>query len=337
MELLQGTRTFLSSLITCLILGASLLLSSNVFGQVPVKEELLETVNFLYPYSIENGQFSVGAGTGFALRQEETGQFFLITAKHVLTQKSGSYFPNLCIRQGTKDGSDFIPVKLSGKGASRVFTHATEPDVDIAVIPGIDIPLPRGLPADRLIGTHLGTSLFATKEHFSKGTVQLGDEVFFMGWFQPFFGQTRNYPIVRFGRLSFRTDEQIPWQEQARTSLLDLYLIEAWPTRGNSGGPVFFHPNLQREPGTFNIGGPTILLAGVLKGFFGVPLQAHAGIGAVVPAFKLSEILSHESIRHLERLPELAIAKDEDVQLCRKAESAFRVRQQTQLDGQKDQ
>lgn len=160
--------------------------------------------------------------------------------------------------------------------------------------------------------------------------------MFFMGWFQPYFGQTRNYPIVRFGRLSFRTDEKIPWPEQARTTMLDLYLIEAWPTRGNSGGPVFFHPNFQRQPGTFNLDKPTLLLAGVLKGFFGVGLQTHAGIGAVVPAFKIGEILSQENMRRLERLPELAMANDEDVQLCRKAESAFRERQQIQSDGQED-
>lgn len=334
MKLLQKIKPFLSRRILCLVFGASLLLSPNVFGQAPVKEELLETVNFLYPYAIENGQLAVGAGTGFAIKQAETGQSFLVTAKHVLTQKSGEYFPNLCIRLGTKDGSDFIPVKLSGKGAARILTHATEPDTDIAVIPNQDIPLPRGTTVDRWVGTHLGMSLLATKEHFSTGAVQLGDEVFFMGWFQPYFGQTRNYPIVRFGRLSFRTDEKIPWQEQAKTSMLDLYLIEAWPTRGNSGGPVFFHPNLQRKPGTFNVGGPTILLAGILKGFFGMPQQAHAGIGAVVPAFRLREILSHESTRHLEPLPDLAIAKEEDIQLCRKVESVFSSRQQIRSDGQ---
>ncbi len=91
--------------------------------------------------------------------------------------------------------------------------------------------------------------------------------------------------------------------------MLDLYLIEAWPTRGNSGGSVFFRPNIQREPGTFIIDKPKLLLAGILKGFLGVPMQAHAGIGAVVPAFKLGEILSNDNAMHLEQLSELALAK----------------------------
>lgn len=314
----------------------SLVVPLSVFGQVPVKEELLETVSFLYPYTLENGQLAtVGAGTGFAVKHEEGGHGFLVTARHVLTQKSGEFYPNLCIRHGTKEGADFIPVKLSGKGAARIFTHKTDPDVDIAAIPAMDIPLPRGTAANTWLGTHLGSSIFATKEHFAKGHVQLGDEVFFIGWFQTYFGRTRNYPIVRFGRLSLKTDEQIPWQEQNKTTMLDLYLIEAWPTRGNSGGPVFFRPNIQREPGTFIIDKPKLLLAGILKGFLGVPMQAHAGIGAVVPAFKLGEILSNDNAMHLEQLSELALATGEDIQLCRQAESLFRERQKLQPEGQK--
>lgn len=170
MELLLRARCLVARRIVCLVFGASLLLSTNVFGQVPIKEELLETVNFLYPYTFENGQLAVSAGTGFAVKQEEGGQGFLVTAKHVLRQKSGEYFPNLCIRQGTKDGSGFIPIKLSGKGAARIFTHTTDPDVDIAVIPGIDIPLPRGTTADRWIGTHLGSSIFQRRNIFQKAT-----------------------------------------------------------------------------------------------------------------------------------------------------------------------
>src|SRR5687768_14851750 len=101
------------------VLCVSILLPSCVFGQVPVKEDLLETVNYLYPYIVDNGELTVKAGTGFAVKHLDTGQSFLVTAKHVLTQKSGAYFPNLCIRQGKKQGADFIPIKLSGRGAAR--------------------------------------------------------------------------------------------------------------------------------------------------------------------------------------------------------------------------
>ncbi len=36
----------------------SLVVPLSVFGQAPVKEELLETVSFLYPYTLENGQLA---------------------------------------------------------------------------------------------------------------------------------------------------------------------------------------------------------------------------------------------------------------------------------------
>jgi hypothetical protein len=288
----------------------------------------LETVSFLYTYSIVDGKPKVGAGTGFVVKQEAMGSpAFLVTAKHVLTQGSGNYYPKLCIRHSTKNGADFIPVTLSGSGAARVLTHPTDSGVDIAVIPAMDISLPRGKPVEQWLGTSLGTSLFATKEHFAKGDIRLGDEVFFAGWFSTYFGRERNYPIVRFGRLSLLTDEKIPWGEDGQTRMLYLYLIEAWATAGNSGSPVFFRPSLQRQPGTFILGKPTLLLAGVLKGFLGAQPLGNAGVAAVVPAFQLDEILSSDTAKQLRPLPNIMPPEQKDIELCREAEKLFMVRQ----------
>lgn len=300
-------------------------LPQSGFGQLPIREELLESVGFLYPYSIADGKLEVGAGTGFVVKHEDMGSpAFLVTAKHVLTQKSGHYYPKLCIRLSTKNGADFVLVTLSGSGAARVLTHPIDSGVDIAVIPAMDIPLPRGKPVEQWLGSSLATSLFATKEHFAKGHVRLGDEVFFAGWFSTYFGRERNYPIVRFGRLSFLTDEKIPWAEGGQARMLHLYLIEAWVTSGNSGSPVFFRPSLQRQPGTFILNQPTLLLAGVLKGFFGAPPLRNAGIAAVVPIFQLDEILSSDTAKQLRPLPQIMPPPEQkDIELCQEVEKRF--------------
>ena len=162
-----------------MLLSVFLSLPSKSFAQVPIHEELLESISFLYPYSIINGKREVGAGTGFVVKQN-SGIAFLVTAKHVLMHKSGDYHQKLCIRHSTKNGADFISVSLSGSGAARVLTHPTDLNVDIAVIPAIDILFPVGKPAELWLGTSLGTSLFATKEHFAQGDVKLGDEVFLL-------------------------------------------------------------------------------------------------------------------------------------------------------------
>jgi hypothetical protein len=105
---------------------------------------------------------------------------------------------------------------------------------------------------------------------------------------------------------------------------IPFYLIEAWVTSGNSGSPVFFHPSIQREPGTFILGKPTLLLAAVLKGFLGaLPLQ-NAGIAAVVPAFQLGEILSSDTTKQLRPLPEIMPPPEQkDIEFCREAEKRF--------------
>jgi hypothetical protein len=308
----------------CIVVVVGLVLPQKGFGQVPIQEEILESVTFLYPYSIVNGIIDAGAGTGFLVKQTNPkSQLFLVTAKHVLLQKSGKYYPKLCIRLGTKSGSDFIPIPLMGNRAVRILTHPTDSDVDIAVIPAMDILVPDGTTTETFLGTSLGTSIFATKEHFDKGHIRLGDEIFYTGWFSTYFGRKKNHPIVRFGRLSFLNDEKIPWRESGQYKMLDLYLIEAWATAGNSGSPVFFRPNIQREPKVFRIDTPTLLFAGILKGSLGAFPLHNAGIVAVVPAFQLETIISSDTAKQLKRLNNLTTPEQKDIDLCREVEKQF--------------
>ncbi len=322
----------LSIRLLCVVVCGCLSLPKNSYGQVPLREDLLETVSFIYSYRIFDNKMEVNSGTGFHVTQKAKGlPGFLVTAKHVIMQEPGKYYPKLCIRHGTKDGPDFIPVALSGNGAARVLTHPTDAGVDIAVIPHMDIPLPLSMSDEQWLGTSVDTSLFTTKDHLAKGDVRIGNEVVFIGWFSSYLGRQRMYPLVRFGRLSLLTNEKIPWSEYGLTRMLDLYLIDALVTSGNSGSPVFFRMNIQKEPGHIILNKPTLLFAGVLKGYFQVPLSinkgpvpSNSGIAAVVPALQLKAVLSSGPAQQLQPLSEHIPPPDEkEIELCRQAERIF--------------
>ena len=290
------------------------------FGQIPIPENIKELVVFLYTYDEKD----VGIGTGFFMRHEgEQSSAYLVTAKHVLMTDSKHYFPKLCLKlNNTEGGADLIPIDLTGPNAVRVFVHHTDPDVDVAVIPVSDIVPPLGQPIiGHYPGVSLSVSLLATKEHFAKGQIQVGDETFFTGWFMNYYGISRNYPITRFGRLALLTDEKIPWNDNHGYQMLSLYLIETHASKGVSGSPVFFRPSPWREPRTLRLDSPTLLLAGVLKGYWPDESSPNAGIAAVVPAFQLQEILFYDEVKNSRKfekqiLPPQAI----DVERCHKVD-----------------
>lgn len=53
-----------------------------------------------------------------------------------------------------------------------------------------------------------------------------GDDVFFSGLFESHYGQLKNQPIIRFGKVALVTDEKIEWKEEKPPKLLDLYPVE---------------------------------------------------------------------------------------------------------------
>jgi hypothetical protein len=282
----------------------------------PIPDEIKKAVTFVFAPTTQ-GLKAIGTGFFVSVPNETdpTKMFgYTVTAKHVLQvdpddPKKGLH-PMIFLRVGNPAGdADLLPIFLTGPKATQVFTHGDH-SVDIAVIAGA----PRGKYDLKFIGS----SMLATREHLSQGQIKEGDETFFLGLFSPFPGMKKNYPIVRFGRLALVTEEKIPWKGE----MLTLYLMETQSFGGNSGAPVFFYPGLERKPGTVVLGGPTLLLAGVMKGTFRdlnqilfaepgkepkaemlegkIPISVeNMGIAPVVPAFQLHEILFSDEAKAL--------------------------------------
>lgn len=279
----------------------SLICNNGIAGPIP--SEIKSIVCFIF---IEHKGKIIPNGTAFFVSVKDPLKpnavaGYLITAKHVLYKPdTKEYLEKVYIRLNKKDGGSeaaIIPIKVRGS-EKTVYFHS-DTSVDLAAIP---------LFADqtRFDFKYLHEHFITTEEDYRKLKIREGSEVFFMGLFLPFPGAEKNYPVVRFGRIALVTDEKINWNGTKTT----LYLIEAGSYGGNSGSPVFFYLGSDREPGSVIVGTPVLKLAGVMQGTFEEKLglevintksspasRSNMGIAAIVPAYKLHELLFSEELK----------------------------------------
>jgi len=290
-------RNFIIIILIIFILG-------GVAMAAPIPSEVKSVVAFIFIKNEEGKLIANGTGFFVGVRNPSNPDSFsvyLVTAKHVLYKPNTTDFLDMVfVRLNKKEGGSqigVIPIIAGGK-KRNVFTHC-DSSVDIAIIPF----LPN---QEEFDFKFLPEDMITTKETFKELKIREGSDVFFTGLFTPYTGSERNYPIVRFGRVALVTDEKIEWQGK----LMDLYLIEAGSYGGNSGSPVFFYLGSDREPGSIVIGSPILKLAGIMQGTF---LDAHEikvvetkkvpiaissmGIAAVVPGYKLHEILFSDELK----------------------------------------
>ena len=269
----------------------------------PIPPEIKSVVCFVL---IEKDSKLTPNGTAFFVGVQspsKPGSFnvYLITARHVLYKPNTTEFlEKIYIRLNKKDGGSevgIIPIKT--EGADRTVFLDIDPSVDIAVIPFLP-------DQSRYDFKFLPEEFITTKEDYTKLKIREGSDVFFTGLFTPYPGAEKNYPVVRFGRVALVTDEKINWKGIP----MILYLIEAGSYGGNSGAPVFFYLGSDREPGSLVVGPPVLKLAGIMQGTF---LDAHEikfidtkttptslsnmGIAAVVPAYKLHDLLYSKELK----------------------------------------
>jgi len=270
----------------------------------PIPSEVKSVVAFIFVKN-EKGEL-IANGTGFFVGVKNTSNpdffsVYLVTAKHVLYKSNTTDFlDTVFVRLNKKEGGSqigVIPIITEGE-KRNVFTHS-DSSVDIAIIPFLP-------DQEKFDFKFLPEDMITTKEAFKELKIREGSDVFFTGLFTPYMGSERNYPIVRFGRVALVTDEKIEWQKK----LMDLYLIEAGSYGGNSGSPVFFYLGSDREPGSLIVGSPILKLAGVMQGTFldvheikvvetkEIPIAfSNMGIAAVVPGYKLYEILFSDELK----------------------------------------
>lgn len=136
------------------------------------------------------------------------------------------------------------------------------------------------------------------RDKVSRFNIGVGDDVFMVGRFTGHSGKTKNLPIARFGNIAMVPSEDVT---NALGKPRPHYLVEVRSVSGFSGSPVFIYdapipPFLQHvRPERF----PNLLL-GIDCGHLPEhEKQLSAGIAAVVPAWRLLELLEHPKIKVL--------------------------------------
>jgi hypothetical protein len=236
---------------------------------------------------VEDNNRYAPIGTGFRIYLSEGDSVFsyVVTCRHVV-QRSLDVREPIYVRldRSDKSGVDYRPL------ADGWEFHA-DPTVDLAVLPHE----PKGEPFE-FAALEVDGILSDDVLQEDPEAISVGDEAFFVGLFEPYYGYEKNVPIFRFGRLAMVTDEPIG----TSGVYSERYLLEAQVYPWNSGSPVFM-------PFVGPDGQVVFQIVGVAAGFFpdrqrewisadGPTRWMHMGISSVVPAGKIREIIYNESL-----------------------------------------
>jgi hypothetical protein len=272
---------------------------------------LLNSVFYLYP-SIEEADEGVAAGgTGFFIsvplpNHPEHGMVYAVTNDHVIHEGKSTV-----IRLNTVSGEkDTIPLSIN-----QWRSHPAGDDLAVAQI---------------LIMSHLHqyqhtpTTMLVTPEIMKNLDIGVGDEVYMLGRFALHEGKEQNKPVVRSGLISLMPDSEEKIDFKDGRPAQEAFLVEMRSLSGFSGSPVIFDVPLQpreiieRErkitPDGWNLSvGPWILgidcgslrwrekvynverqRGEVFYNKTDLVAESHSGFSAVIPAWKLNELLNLE-------------------------------------------
>jgi hypothetical protein len=244
-------------------------------------------------------------GTGFLVNHENCGH--LITAKHIAHVLGDDPY---LVRVNTKDGKS---LNLHVDGARWV--EHPDPSVDVA-LSGVSLP-------DADVTYVPSSILLASDAEPTPVTVGVGDTTYTIGLWRLLSGEKRNLPVVHRGSIALiPREEKIPvrdWLDNSKVLQVEGYLIETQGMTGLSGSPVFFRPTVFFDrpltPGIdgtphSRVGAPSqdVFVLGLWSGSWDAPpddvlaVQAgrenrvSVGMGVVVPAGKIIELLNQERV-----------------------------------------
>jgi hypothetical protein len=243
------------------------------------------------------------AGTAFLLWYKTFS--YLVTVKHVAIQVGDCPF---VIRMNRQDGtSDNIYVDDDDM---RWYFNQADTNVDLAVTP-FDYNLGQAGYNSLLIPD----TILANTEILKSESIGIGDLCYTVGLFRLLAGEKRNLPVVHTGNIALLPgDERIPVQDwdaplTNKRRHIEGYLVESQSIQGLSGSPVFVRTAIDLSmdplmPGiTARLARSDLYLLGVWQGAWDAPadevlatdrgreLRVPVGMGVVVPATKLIEVL----------------------------------------------
>jgi hypothetical protein len=258
-----------------------------IFGpsQKPIELNLALGTSFFVLYPDDRG------GPDFAF-------VYLVTAKHVLKDTDGSYLKEISARMNLNHSSttqdfDFIQhIPVTDATGTLIWFHDPDDAVDIAALPLLP-------DQNKFSFKAIPINSFVDDAVLKREHVAEGDLLFFVGLMAQYYGEAKNFPVVRRGALAMMTDEKI----ETPTGRQRAFIAEltSWP--GNSGSPVFL--NLSGLRGNTISVGNNLNFLGVLSGSFvnklkGTVLESqtavlgnemNTGISFIIPAERVKAVL----------------------------------------------
>jgi hypothetical protein len=249
-------------------------------------------------------------GTGFFVHHEMAG--YLVTARHVARLLEDTPF---VVRVNRRKGTAELLSVDNGK-----WEFHPDSTVDAAALP-FELSINAGFESQ-----YLQTNMFATPKVIEDLGIDVGDFSYTVGLFRYIYGNQRNFPLVHTGNIALLppAQERIPvWNKYtAKTELVEGYLVESRAIDGASGSPVLTRASARWGSLAHNdpdYGKRTPILAearvrllGLFQGaWFSPPDPAMkpdaaasrqrdivpVGIGIVVPAFKIIELLEIPALK----------------------------------------
>lgn len=249
---------------------------------------------------------SVPLGTGFLVSYADRGHgspnefSYLVTAKHVLKDTDGSFLPRVTIRLNLKSpvGDSAVgfmgDIPVTDAQGFLLWFHSEDEAEDVAVLPL--------LPDEQEFEfSSISASTFVNDQALNSGALAEGDDLYFIGLMEQYYGINRNYPLVRRGSLALLTRESI--ETPSGRQQVFIAELESWP--GNSGSPVFL---LRGGADRVLAKGNNVRFLGMIVASFvnrfSVPLNtgqpagkleagdtANTGITCIVPATIIEKVL----------------------------------------------
>jgi hypothetical protein len=245
-----------------------------------IPNDWLDLAFYLYASESEakSGHHTGGSGffVGYPSSDGHVRNLYAVTNAHVI--RGG--FTVFRINKQSGDGYEINPT-------IKTDWYEHQGGDDLAVCP---IRLPLEYYNFRL----LSTELFVTEEKAKKLAIGAGDDVVMVGRFTGHPGQQQNIPIARFGNIAMCPTEPTM---NGLGNQRNHYLVEVRSLSGFSGSPVLvydlpFSISTDRQPAAFQQ-----LLLGVDCGHLPEKEKyISAGIAAVIPAWRLLELLNQKEL-----------------------------------------
>jgi hypothetical protein len=272
-----------------------------------LNDDMRKSVVFL---GFGDGDNFTPVGTAFLFGYKDG--LYIVTTQHIAVGIGDAPFS---LRVNKFDGtSETIPVDPLVD--AKWYSHPSDPNVDISVMP-YHYRLDK-----RVFDTlQIHEGMVASDATLHEWGIGAGEMCYVVGLFRLMAGRKRNLPIVHTGNIaSLPNDELIPvrdWlapQESGKARKIQGYLVEVSNLQGLSGSPVLVRPDVvlgeHKVRGNHSVKAyaGSVFLLGIWQGSWDAepdqvvaieqrkPVRVPVGMGVVVPADRLIEIMESSQV-----------------------------------------